>query len=81
MCVCVLIAECYGDLNKYFTVLHLTTYLIRVLTFDTSISYSFLTACFICGLFALRLTTNTSVLLSSIFFIADSVVRGCLMMV
>lgn len=39
-------------------------------------SYSFLTACLTCGLFALLSTMNTRVLLSSIFFMADSVVRG-----
>lgn len=57
-----------------------SSYLIRVLTFATSISYSFLTACLIWCLFALTSTMNTSVLLSSIFFMADSVVNGNLMM-
>lgn len=57
-----------------------SSYLIRVLTFATSISYNFLTACLIWCLFALTSTMNTSVLLSSIFFMADSVVKGNLMM-
>lgn len=55
-----------------------TAYLTSVFTFATSISYSFLTACLTCGLLALTSTMKTSVLLSSIFFIADSVVKGCL---
>lgn len=55
-------------------------YLIRVLTLATSMSYSFLTACLIWCLLALTSTMNTSVLLSSIFFMADSVVKGNLMM-
>ena len=50
----------------------------RVLTLATVISYSFLTASFTWLLLALLSTINTKVLLSSIFFIADSVVRGYL---
>ena len=53
-------------------------HLMRVLTLATSMSYNCLTACLICGLLARTFTMNTSVLLSSIFFIADSVVRGFL---
>ena len=56
-------------------------YLISVLTLATSTSYNFFTAPLIFGLFARTSTINTSVLLSSIFFIADSVVSGCLMIV
>ena len=48
-----------------------------MLTLATSISYSLFTACFIFGLLALISVINTSVLLSSIFFIAASVVSGC----
>ena len=55
-------------------------YLIRVFTFSAWTSYSFLTASLICLLLAVSETMNTRVLLSSIFFIADSVVRGNLMM-
>ena len=58
--------------------LHDFRYLIRVLTLEASISYNFFTEALICGLLALTSTINTSVLLSSIFFIADSVVKGCL---
>ena len=59
-------------------VLHDFRYLIRVLTLEASISYNFFTEALICGLLALTSTINTSVLLSSIFFMADSVVKGCL---
>merc|ERR1711917_204387 len=52
--------------------------LIKVLTLATSTSYIFLTAALIFGLFALISTMKTRVLLSSIFFMADSVVNGCL---
>jgi hypothetical protein len=52
----------------------------RVLTLATLMSYNFLTEALIWCLLALMLTRKTKVLLSSIFFIADSVVRGCLMM-
>ena len=55
-------------------------YLISVLTLATSISYSFLTASLTMGLLARLSTMNTRVLLSSIFFMADSVVRGNLTM-
>lgn len=58
--------------------LHEFRYLIRVLTLEASISYNFFTEALICGLLALTSTINTSVLLSSIFFMADSVVKGCL---
>lgn len=58
--------------------LHDLRYLIRVLTLEASISYNFFTEALICGLLALTSTINTSVLLSSIFFMADSVVKGCL---
>ena len=54
-------------------------YLINTLTLATSMSYILLTAILILGLLAFKSTINTSVLLSSIFFIADSVVRGYLM--
>ena len=54
-------------------------YLMSVLTLATSTSYNFLTAPLIFGLLARTSTINTRVLLSSIFFIADSVVSGCLM--
>ena len=57
----------------------ISNYLIRVLTFAAWISYNFLTASLICFLFAVSPTMKTKVLLSSIFFIADSVVRGNLM--
>lgn len=50
---------------------------ITLLTFETSILYSFLTALRICGLLAFISTTKTKVFVSSIFFIADSVVKGC----
>ena len=43
-------------------------------------SYNFLTADLIWCLLALMSQMKTRVLLSSIFFMADSVVRGCLMM-
>ena len=55
-------------------------YLIKVLTLEASMSYSFFTDALIWGLLALTSTMNTRVLLSSIFFMADSVVKGCLMM-
>ena len=51
-------------------------YRMSVLTLDTSISYNFLTAYLICGLLDRLSTMKTRVLLSSIFFMADSVVRG-----
>ncbi len=54
-------------------------YLINTLTLATSMSYILLTAILILGLLAFKSTINTSVLLSSIFFIADSVVKGYLM--
>lgn len=54
-------------------------YLIKVLTLQTLMSYSFLTAVLIWCLLAFKLVMKTKVLLSSIFFIADSVVNGCLM--
>ena len=41
-------------------------------------SYNFLTADLIWCLLAFKLVIKTKVLLSSIFFIADSVVKGCL---
>lgn len=50
-------------------------YLIKVLTFLAWISYIFLTASFI-FLSARMSTMKTKVLLSSIFFMADSVVKG-----
>ena len=49
-------------------------------TFEMLMSYSFLTADLIWCLFALMSQMKTRVLLSSIFFMADSVVKGCLMM-
>lgn len=59
--------------------LQIKLHLIRVLTLAAWISYNFLTASLICFLFAVSPTMKTKVLLSSIFFIADSVVRGNLM--
>jgi len=53
-------------------------YLIRVLTLETWMLYNLLTAILIWGLLARLSTINTNVLLSSIFFIADSVVSGYL---
>ena len=55
------------------------THLISVLTLTHSTSYSFFNASLICRLFALTFTINTSVLFSSIFFIALSVFNGCTM--
>ena len=49
-------------------------------TFWMSTSYIFFTAARIWGLLAKMSTMKTSVLLSSIFFMADSVVKGNLMM-
>ena len=54
-------------------------YLIKVLTLQTLMSYNFLTADLIWCLLAFKLQIKTKVLLSSIFFMADSVVNGCLM--
>ena len=54
-------------------------YLISVLTLAAWMSYNFFTASLICFLLAVSPTMKTRVLLSSIFFIADSVVRGNLM--
>eukprot|EP00448_Togula_jolla_P011657 CAMPEP_0170606760 /NCGR_PEP_ID=MMETSP0224-20130122/20688_1 /TAXON_ID=285029 /ORGANISM="Togula jolla, Strain CCCM 725" /LENGTH=137 /DNA_ID=CAMNT_0010931871 /DNA_START=240 /DNA_END=653 /DNA_ORIENTATION=- len=48
----------------------------RVLTLAHCTSYIAFTASLILGLVALMSTRNTSVLISSIFFIADSVVTG-----
>jgi hypothetical protein len=56
--------------------MQVSIYLIKVLTFFAWMSYIFLTAALIFFLSALRSTMKTRVLLSSIFFIADSVVRG-----
>lgn len=55
-------------------------YLTNVFILATSTWYNFLTAALICGLLALKSVTNTNVLWSSIFFIADSVVNGYLIM-
>merc|ERR1719281_2111509 len=52
--------------------------LMRVLTFWHCTSYSCLTASLILSLEALMSTMKTSVLISSIFFMADSVVKGYL---
>lgn len=52
------------------------TYLISVLTFTQSTSYSFFSASLICLLFALISQMKTRVLFSSIFFIALSVFSG-----
>ena len=52
----------------------------RVLTFSHWISYMALTASLMLRLLAVVATMKTSVLLSSIFFMADSVVSGNLMM-
>ena len=71
---------CQNKSRDQHTVLqYFSTNLTRVFTLATSISYSLLTACFILGLLALISAINTSVLLSSIFFIAASVVSGCFM--
>merc|ERR1712194_911265 len=48
----------------------------KVLTLAHWTSYIARTASLICGLFALMSTRNTKVLISSIFFMADSVVTG-----
>ena len=55
-------------------------YRMSVLTLAASMSYRRLTASLICGLLERLATMKTSVLLSSIFFMADSVVSGCWMM-
>lgn len=55
---------------------HADTHRMRVLTFSHSISYMPRTADLIWRLLASLSTMNTRVLLSSIFFIADSVVSG-----
>lgn len=75
-------ADNIREINNYQEkdALHDFRYLIRVLTLEASISYNFFTEALICGLLALTSTINTSVLLSSIFFMADSVVKGCLIM-
>ena len=52
------------------------TYRMRVLTLAAWTSYSFLTASLICRLFARMSVMKTSVLCSSIFFMADSVFSG-----
>lgn len=66
-------------LTVKITVRNMTTsYRISVLTLATSMSYNFLTAILIIGLLARLSTMKTRVLLSSIFFMADSVVRGYL---
>ncbi len=56
-----------------------TTHRINVLIFTHSTSYSFRSASRICRLLALTSTMKTSVLFSSIFFMADSVLSGCTM--
>lgn len=55
-------------------------YLINRLTFATLMSYNFLTAARTWFLLARKWAKNTNVLLSSIFFIAASVVNGYLIM-
>jgi hypothetical protein len=52
------------------------THRINVFTFAAWTSHNFFTASLIWRLFALMSTRNTSVLFSSIFFIADSVFSG-----
>ena len=54
-----------------------STHLIKVLILAASTSYIFLTASLMCLLLAFKSTINTKVLLSSIFFMADSVFKGC----
>merc|ERR1719422_2282899 len=68
------ISTLYSFLTAFFS----QSGLMRVLTLAISTLYSFLTAFLIIGLFALLSTMNTRVLKSSIFFMADSVVRGYL---
>ena len=66
-------------INYIVAVITNVPYLIKVLTLATSISYSFFTAARTWCLLAQVCTMNTNVLLSSIFFIAASVVNGNLM--
>ena len=54
---------------------------LSVLTLDASVSYNFLTASLIWGLLASLCTMKTRVLLSLIFFMADSLVRRYFTMV
>lgn len=54
-------------------------YRMSVFSLMVSTSYSFFSASLICLLFALTSTMNTSVLFSSIFFIALSVFNGWMM--
>lgn len=54
--------------------------LIRVLTLSTSASGGFFTACWIGCLLALTPAVDTRVVWPSVFFTADSVVRGSLTM-
>ena len=67
--------------QPYLSHSHLSpkTYLTSVLIFTQSTSYNFFRASLICLLFALTSQINTSVLFSSIFFIALSVFRGLIM--
>lgn len=69
-------------INVYFNSLSIIKkyYLIRVFTFATLMSYNFLTAALMWCLLELVWTINTNVLLSSIFFIAASDVKGYLIM-
>jgi hypothetical protein len=67
VCVCVGSSGCSTRAHR-----------ISVLTFAVLISYILRTASVIWRLFARTSTMKTSVLLSSIFFIADSVVSGYL---
>ena len=66
-------AHAHAHANNYCP-----SYRMRVFTFATSMSYNLLTAALIFGLVARVSHTNTKVLLSSIFFMADSVVKGYL---
>merc|ERR1719422_3014086 len=68
------ISTLYSFLTAFFS----QSGLMRVLTLAISTLYSFLTAFLIMGLLALLSTMNTRGLKSSIFFMADSVVRGYL---
>ena len=76
------VANFVGNIPKH----HSQTYafsplgLIRVMMLAMSVSQSFFIACLIWCLLALTSTGNSSVVLSSIFLMVDSVMRGNLMM-
>ena len=76
------VANFVGNIPKH----HSQTYafsplgLTRVITLAMSVSQSFFIACLIWCLLALTSTGNSSVVLSSVFLMVDSVMRGNLMM-